>query len=334
MRSHNPKNRSCLTQFQSDHGRKLGQTCLPLTRKPTSSLSATDQTSGEIDLLQGTTSKGLIKKLKAHFARYGIPSHLVTDNGPQYTSAEFQTFTRDWGITHTTTSPHHSKANGKVESAVKSAKRMLRKTSKSGEDQYLALLNLRNVPSQGVETSPAQRLMGRRTRTLLSVTRSLLEPKGPPTKSETEQLELNQQRQAKYYNKSARDLQPLKQGDTVRMKPFQLGNKTWMKGKISQRLDERSYEVTAGGATYRRNRQHTVKTREPPEQQFNERSSGLTQTPIKPNQISLLQVCCTPVIHRATHSRSNRPPAASRGLSSKLRSPGPGPATLSRPQLN
>lgn len=180
---------------------------------------------------------------------------------------------------NTTTSPHHSKANGKVESAVKSAKRMLRKTSKSGEDRYLALLNLRNVPSQGVETSPAQRLMGRRTRTLLSVTRSLLEPKGPPTKSETEQLELNQQRQAKYYNKSARDLQPLKQGDTVRMKPFQLGNKTWMKGKISQRLDERSYEATAGGATYRRNRQHIVKTRKPPEQQFNERSSGLTQNP-------------------------------------------------------
>ena len=217
----------------------------------------------ELDRLYDTKSSTVIKKLKAHLARYGIPKQLVSDNGPQFDSNEFKKFTKSWGIEHTTTSPHHSKANGKVESAVKVAKRMLRKTTKSGEDQYLALLNIRNVPTQGVDSSPAQRLLGRRTRTLLPTTQSLLEPKNPVSSHESEQLRLNQMRQAKYYNRSAHDLPVLKAGDTVRMKPFVLGQKSWDKAEVTKRLDERSYEIQSAGTTYRRNRQHLVKTAEP-----------------------------------------------------------------------
>lgn len=106
-------------------------------------------------------------------------------------SSEFHPFTKSWGIEHSTFSPHHSKANGKVEFAVKVAKRMLRKTTKSGEDQYLALLNIRNAPTQGIDGSPVQCLMGRRTRTLLTTTKSLLEPRNPLNPHEMEQLQLN-----------------------------------------------------------------------------------------------------------------------------------------------
>lgn len=244
----------------------------------------------EIDRLTDIKSTTVIKKLKAHFARYGIPKQLVSDNGPQYVSSEFRKFTTGWGITHTTTSPHHSKGNGKVESAVKIAKRMLRKTAKSGEDQYLALLNIRNTPSQGLDSSPAQRLMGRRTRTLLPTTKSLLEPRNPLNAYETEQLLLNQKRQAKYYNKNARDLPVLKMGDTVRMKPFALGQHTWKKAEVTKRLDQRSYEVLAGGTTYRRNRQHLVRTAKPSDQQDLTRESspetnteGTHQSPVVQN---------------------------------------------------
>ena len=214
----------------------------------------------ELDPLTNTKSSTVIKKLKSHLARYGIPRQLVTDNGPQFTSSEFKSFTKKWGIEHTTTSPYHSKANGKVESAVKTAKRMLRKTSKSGEDQYLALLNIRNTPTQGVASSPAQRLLGRRTRSLLPSTRSLLEPRNPPNLYEMEQLQLNQKRQQCYYNRSAHDLPALNVGDTVRMKPFVLGKHDWDKGKVTKRLDERSYEIQSHRSTYRRNRQHLVKS--------------------------------------------------------------------------
>ena len=221
----------------------------------------------ELDRLTDTKSTTVIKKLKVHLARHGIPKQLVSDNGSQFASSDFSTFTKSWGIEHTTTSPHHSKANGKVESAVKVAKRMLRKTAKSGEDQYLALLNIRNAPTQGVDSSPAQRLMGRRTRTPLPTTKSLLEPRNPLNPHEMEQLQLNQKRQAKYYNRTARELPILKKGDTVRMKPFVLGQHTWKKAEVTRRLDERSYEVQTSGTTYRRNRQHLVKSPQPSSQQ-------------------------------------------------------------------
>ena len=44
---------------------------------------------------------------------------------------------------------------------------MLRKTIKSGEDQLLALLNIRDLPAQDVDSSPAQTPVGKMTRTLL-----------------------------------------------------------------------------------------------------------------------------------------------------------------------
>lgn len=47
----------------------------------------------EIDRLDSTTSQAVIRKLKVHFARHGIPTTMVSNNGPQYISKEFQQFT-------------------------------------------------------------------------------------------------------------------------------------------------------------------------------------------------------------------------------------------------
>ena len=41
---------------------------------------------GEIDLLPNTESNTVVRKLKAQYARYGIPDILMSDNGPQYTA--------------------------------------------------------------------------------------------------------------------------------------------------------------------------------------------------------------------------------------------------------
>ena len=49
----------------------------------------------EVDKLERTTSKEVIRKMKYHFARYGIPSTVVSDNGPQFTSEEFKTFAKE-----------------------------------------------------------------------------------------------------------------------------------------------------------------------------------------------------------------------------------------------
>jgi hypothetical protein len=232
-----------------------------MTYKEKDYLITTDYRSNfwEIDYLPDTKAKTIITKVKAHF------DIVVPDSATQFIGSEFQSFSRKWGFEITPSSPYHHQSNGKAESAVKRAKRMLRKTKASGEDQYLALLNIRNTPTQGIGTSPAQRLLGRRTKTTLPTKSSLLEPRDVTSKVETDQLRKLQQRQAYYYNKSAHDLPPLLQGDTVRMKPFKLGDKKWKKATVTERLDQRSYDVTVeDGATYRRNRVHLKKTAELP----------------------------------------------------------------------
>ena len=63
-----------------------------------------------------------------------------------------------------------------AESAVKTAKRILRKAKENDGDTFLAVLAHRNTISQGVGQSPAQRMLDRRTRTLLPTTKALLVP--------------------------------------------------------------------------------------------------------------------------------------------------------------
>ena len=106
-----------------------------------------------------------------------------------------------------------------------------------------------------MESSPAQRLMNRRTRTLLPTVKTLLQPRAPQSERDIPQLNKRQFQQSRYYNQHARDLSTLKERDVVRIKPFQLESKMWKKGTITSRLDERSYMVeTPDGDTYRRNR--------------------------------------------------------------------------------
>ena len=81
----------------------------------------------EMDHLRSPSSVCVIRKLKAHFARHSIPEQLITDDGSQFTSRDFLKFSRDWDFEHLTSSPHHSQSNGKAESAVKEAKKILRK---------------------------------------------------------------------------------------------------------------------------------------------------------------------------------------------------------------
>ena len=52
----------------------------------------------EIDHLPNTSSKTVIHKLKAHFARHGIPDTVVSDNGPQFSSSDFAHFSTKYGF--------------------------------------------------------------------------------------------------------------------------------------------------------------------------------------------------------------------------------------------
>ena len=57
----------------------------------------------------------MIGNLKKHFARYGILSTVMSDNGPQFVSREFELFLSKWKVNHAKCSPGHQQSNGKAE---------------------------------------------------------------------------------------------------------------------------------------------------------------------------------------------------------------------------
>ena len=75
---------------------------------------------------------------------------------------------------HVTSSSEYPQSNGKVENAVKTAKHLMKKSASTSSDFHLALLDWRNTPTEGMKSSPAQRMFGRRTRTLLPTSKKLL----------------------------------------------------------------------------------------------------------------------------------------------------------------
>ena len=82
-------------------------------------------------------------------------------------------FARTWEFEHVSSSPHHSQCNGKAENAVKMVKRLFKKCKEWDQSEFLALLDWKNTPTEGVGTSPARRPMGRRCKTLLAPSSNL-----------------------------------------------------------------------------------------------------------------------------------------------------------------
>lgn len=239
----------------------------------------------EVDKLDRKTAKPIITRLKRHFSTHGIPSEFYSDNGPPFDSQEFREFSREYEFTIITSSPNYPQSNGRVENAVKTAKRLMKKAKEAGTDFYLALLDWRNTPTEGVDSSPVQRLFGRRTRTLIPTASALLTPKVP--QDIRTKLLYRKAVQTKYYDRNAKELPPLKQGDQVRISP-KPNDRTgkWTKAEVQEQVDIRSYNVrTEDGRVYRRNRRHLRKSQPdvPPPQTTTEVPTEY-QTPVQPYQ--------------------------------------------------
>ena len=119
----------------------------------------------EIDRLRQQTVEEVILKLKMHFARYGAPLNVITDNARPFTSDKFQQFACRWRFEHRTSSPHYPRSNGQAEAAVKVAKTLIGEVQRERGDIYKALLDYRNTPRSTTGLSPEEVLMQRKTRT-------------------------------------------------------------------------------------------------------------------------------------------------------------------------
>ena len=169
----------------------------------------------EVVKLRNTTSYEVVSHCKSQFARHGIPDIVISDNGPQFSSGTFHQFALEYSFQHHTSSPYHPRSNGMAEKAVQTIKNLLKKATEDGKDFYLALLDLRNTPISEDSGSPVQRLMGRRTKTLLPTAQQLLIPKQIEPQVVKKTIQDQKVKQKFYYNRHAKQLPPLSVGDKV-----------------------------------------------------------------------------------------------------------------------
>ncbi|XP_054283614.1 uncharacterized protein K02A2.6-like [Macrosteles quadrilineatus] len=124
----------------------------------------------EVDCLKTTNSSTIIQRLRSWFSRYGIPSEIVTDNGPQFLSKEMETFFEKNSINHIKTTPYHPKSNGLVERLIRTLKRRFYTTKQDVGDGMLALQNVlfsyRKSPQKTIGRAPAELFLGRRLPTI------------------------------------------------------------------------------------------------------------------------------------------------------------------------
>ena len=102
----------------------------------------------KVDQPTAKTAREVINKIKPHFSRHGIPDMVVSDNGQPFATSDFQEFTNLYCFRHVTSSPGCPQSNGKVENAVKMAKKLMTKALPTKYDPYLVLLYWRNTPSK------------------------------------------------------------------------------------------------------------------------------------------------------------------------------------------
>ncbi|XP_033739278.1 uncharacterized protein K02A2.6-like [Pecten maximus] len=191
--------------------------------------------------MSSTTTASTINALRFLFASYGLPIELVSDNGPQFTAAEFATFLKENGVRHILSAPYHPSSNGEAERAVRTFKQAMKSLvqSDSSLNQKLAsfLLSYRTTPHSLTKTPPSELFLGRKLRTRLDIMRPDLsgktQQKTTPTESKTRLFEI---------------------GDIVITRDYH-GNPrkpSWIKGIVIRKLGPMTYTIQVDNLIWKR----------------------------------------------------------------------------------
>ena len=181
--------------------------------------------------MSSTTIDAVINKLKDIFARWGRPDEIVSDIGPQFASDQFYKFSQEYDSKDTTTSSYYPQANGKAESGVRIARKILKQ-----HDPFLSLMSYRATADTSTGVNLCQLMMAREIRTLLPTLKSNLKPVLPSHEAVTKKDDQLQTAKRQYFDKrrEVRPLLDLQPGDSARVKLDQ--QKGWkMSGKVIAR---------------------------------------------------------------------------------------------------
>ena len=125
----------------------------------------------EVIPMTTVTTTTTVTKLRSLFAQHGLPEVLVSDNGPQFTSEEFQQFVAANEIRHVRSTPYHPATNGLAERFVQTFKRAMKSNQTMSDQDFLPkfLLSYRTTPHTTTNVTPSSLLMGRQLRIRLSL---------------------------------------------------------------------------------------------------------------------------------------------------------------------
>ena len=111
----------------------------------------------DIHVVNSSSAEVTIEKMIATFANLGLLQILITDNGPQFTSAQFTQFTKNNGIKLVTSSPYRPSTNGLVERTLQTFTEGMRRQKTSSIETHIArfLFVYCNTPQSTTGVSPA-----------------------------------------------------------------------------------------------------------------------------------------------------------------------------------
>ena len=115
--------------------------------------------------LKDTSTTVVADELLNMFARFGLPSILLSDGGTQFTSTQMEEVLRLLGINHPVSTPYHPQSNGLCERANATIKSMIKKLSfdnPTAWDKLLqcALFAYREVPQETTGFAPFELVYG------------------------------------------------------------------------------------------------------------------------------------------------------------------------------
>ncbi|MES9884563.1 MAG: RNase H-like domain-containing protein [Sedimenticola sp.] len=197
----------------------------------------------EVVPMKSTTSERTVEELRSMCASWGIPEVIVSDNGPQFISAEFREFTRRNGIRHKLIPPWHPSSNGAAERAVQVLKQALKTQVVDVGNSNLSLrhrlarflFKYRTVPHTVTGESPSSLFMKRELRSRLT----LLRP------NQAENIHAKQKTlDASHMERKGRAYVV---GDTVSVKKYSQGGKwVWESGVVRKVMGPLTYLVDVG----------------------------------------------------------------------------------------
>ena len=186
----------------------------------------------EIHMMSSSTSEATVQKLRETFAVFGLPKTVVTDNGPCFTSSEFEQFLLKNGIAHKTSPPYHPASNGLAERAVQTFKKAMLKMSESLPTRLSRFLfRYRITPQSTTGRSPAELMFGRPLRSRLD----LLFP------DIQHRVVSQQEKQKAHHDQHCRHRQ-FNNGDHVYARNFTAGP-AWIPGTINMESGNTAFEV-------------------------------------------------------------------------------------------